>query len=101
MSAITENKIPVQDAAASDPRMQDALDRFRKVPFLLSFELGRGKLKIRDLLTLSSGSVVELHRPAGADLDIRVNETIFGKGEPQIHHNIVGIKINEVFDDFV
>jgi len=81
--------------------MLDAKERFRRVPFLLSFELGRGKLKIRDLLTLSHGAVVELHRPAGGDLDIRVNETIFGKGEPVIHQNSVAIKINEILDDSI
>ncbi len=97
----TENKQPVLEAPAADPRMRDAKERFRRVPFVLSFELGRGKLKIRDLLTLNHGAVVELHRPAGGDLDIRVNETIFGRGEPVIHQNSVGIKINEILDDSV
>ena len=96
-----ESKAPVPEAPAADPRIRDAKERFRRVPFVLSFELGRGKLKIRDLLTLNHGAVVELHRPAGGDLEIRVNETIFGKGEPVIHQNSVGIKINEILDDSV
>lgn len=93
--------VPALEIPLADALMLQAKERFRRVPFVLSFELGRGKLKIRDLLTLSRGAVIELHRPAGSDLDIRVNETMFGKGEPVIHQNTVGIKINEIFDDSI
>src|SRR5262252_5468062 len=98
MNPTPASAVPVLETSATDRRMAEAKERFRRVPFLLSFELGRGKLKIRDLLTLSHGAVVELHRPAGGDLDIRVNETIFGKGEPVFHQNSVAIKINEILD---
>jgi flagellar motor switch protein FliN/FliY len=77
-------------------RIREASSRFGRVPFLISVELGRGKLKIRELLALAHGSIVALNRQAGSSFDIRVNETLLGKGEPVIHENSLGIKINEI-----
>ena len=47
----------------------------------LSVEVGSTEIKIRDLLRLSEGSVIELDRLAGDPLDILVNGTMIAKGE--------------------
>ena len=87
-----------QEASQETLRIREASYRFGRVPFLISVELGRGTLKIRELLALGHGSIVTLHRQAGSSLDIRINETLLGKGEPVIHENNLGIKINEIAD---
>ncbi len=48
---------------------------------MLSVEVGNTELKIRDLLRLNEGSVIELDRLAGDPLDIMVNGTMIAKGE--------------------
>jgi flagellar motor switch protein FliN/FliY len=60
-----------------------------EMPLTLTFEVGRAKLKIGDLLSLGQGSVLELHRLVGEDLDLFVN------GKLIAHGKVVGI--NEKF----
>ena len=74
----------------------DALKPFRLVPVDLSIELGRGKLKIRDLLGLRYHSTVELDRNAGGHLNLYINGVLFGKGDPVVLEDRVGIKIDEI-----
>ncbi|NBT36488.1 MAG: flagellar motor switch protein FliN, partial [Betaproteobacteria bacterium] len=53
----------------------------QNIPVTISIEVGRASLKIRDLLRLSQGSVVELDRLAGEPLDLLVNSTVVAQGE--------------------
>ena len=47
----------------------------------LTVVVGSAEMKIRDLLRLNEGSVIELDRLAGDPLDILANGTIIAKGE--------------------
>jgi flagellar motor switch protein FliN/FliY len=78
--------------------VEDALRRFRRLPFLVSVDVGSGKMKIRDLLVLRHHSVIELKRPAGGPLDISVNGVLLGKGEPVIHEGRAGVQIHEILE---
>ena len=47
-------------------------DVLQNIPVTISVEVGRTSLKIRDLMRLTQGSVVELDRLAGEPLDLLV-----------------------------
>ena len=49
------------------------------IDVMLTVEVGRTEITIRDLLRLNEGSVVELDRLAGDPLDIMVNNTKIAK----------------------
>src|SRR5690606_41035637 len=51
------------------------------VPLALSVELGSTKMRIREILELGIGSVMELDRLAGGLVDILVNGKLVAKGE--------------------
>ena len=51
------------------------------IDVMLTVEVGRTEITIKDLLRLNEGSVVELDRLAGDPLDIMVNNTKIAKGE--------------------
>ena len=53
----------------------------QNIPVTISVEVGRASLKIRDLMRLTQGSVVELDRLAGEPLDLLVNNTLVAQGE--------------------
>ncbi|MFZ9677490.1 MAG: FliM/FliN family flagellar motor switch protein [Quisquiliibacterium sp.] len=55
-------------------------DVLQNIPVTLSIEVGRAVIKIRDLMRLTQGSVVELDRIAGAPLHLLVNNTVVAKG---------------------
>ena len=64
----------------------------------LTVEVGSTELKIKDLLKLNEGSVVELDRLAGDPLDILVNNTKIAKGEVVMIGERFGIRFGEIVD---
>ena len=55
-------------------------------------------MKIRDLLRLKEGSVIELDRLAGDPLDILVNGTMIAKGEVVMVGERFGVRFTEIVD---
>ena len=64
----------------------------------LTVEVGTTEIKIKDLLRLNEGSVVELDRLAGEPLDILANGTKIAKGEVVMVGERFGIRFTEVAD---
>jgi flagellar motor switch protein FliN/FliY len=62
----------------------------------LSVEVGRSSLKIRDLMHLTQGSVIELDRAAGEPLDLLVNNTVVAQGEIVLVNERYGIRLTRV-----
>ena len=59
-------------------------------------ELGRVRMLIRDVLELSTGSVIELDRIAGEPVDLLVNGRLVAKGEVVVIEDNFGIRITEI-----
>jgi flagellar motor switch protein FliN/FliY len=74
------------------------LDILENIPVVLSAEVGRSSLKIKDLLRLSEGSVVEFDRLAGEAIDVCVNNTIIAKGEVVVVNERYGIRLTQVLE---
>lgn len=66
------------------------------IPVHLSVEVGRAVLRIRDLMRLTQGSVVELDRLAGEPLDLLVNNTVVAQGEVVLVNERYGIRLTQV-----
>lgn len=62
----------------------------------LAIEVGRTQIKIKDLMRLSQGSVVELDRIAGEPLDLLVNDTVVAQGEVVLVNDRYGIRLTRV-----
>jgi flagellar motor switch protein FliN/FliY len=62
----------------------------------MTVEVGNTEIKIRDLLRLNEGSVIELDRLAGDPLDILVNGTIIARGEVVMVGERFGIRFSEI-----
>ncbi len=50
------------------------------VKIVLSIEIGRAQIKIKDLLNLTKDSVIDLNKNAGEPVDILANGKIIAKG---------------------
>ena len=71
-------------------------DVLQNIPVTISVEVGRTSLKIRDLMRLTQGSVVELDRIAGEPLDLLVNETLVAQGEIVLVNERYGVRLTQV-----
>ena len=71
-------------------------DVLQNIAVTLSLEVGRTSLKIRDIMSLSQGSVVELRKLAGEPLDLLVNNTRVAQGEVVLVGDRYGVKLTNV-----
>ena len=89
----TSDKVPSpENSAVNNLRVLENID------VRLTVEVGNTEIKIRDLLRLNEGSVVELDRLAGEPLDILANGTMIAKGEVVMVGERFGIRLTEVVD---
>jgi flagellar motor switch protein FliN/FliY len=82
----------------SDSLGEGSLDQdlIRSIPVTLTVELGSAKLKLKDLLRLAQGSVLELDTAAGEMLDLKVNGTVIAKGEVVTVGDQLGLTVVEI-----
>jgi flagellar motor switch protein FliN/FliY len=71
-------------------------DVLQTISVTLSVEVGRAMIKIKDLMRLTQGSVVELDRIAGEPLDLLVNDTVVAQGEVVLVNERYGIRLTRV-----
>ncbi len=72
------------------------MDVIMEIPVVISMEVGKTNISIRNLLKLSQGSVVELDRYAGDPLDVYVNGTLIAHGEVVVVNEKFGIRLTDV-----
>ncbi len=84
----------VQEEETPPPRVN--VDFLMEMPLKVTFEVGRTRMDIKDLISLGQGSVVELHRFVGEDLDIFVNGKLVARGELVVSKENFGAKISEI-----
>ena len=90
----TDAAVSSSEDAADQSKINDEV--LQTIPVTLSVEVGRSQLKIRDLLRLTQGSVVELDRIAGEPLDLLVNNTVVAQGEIVLVNDRYGIRLTRV-----
>jgi flagellar motor switch protein FliN len=72
------------------------LDLIMDVRLMLTLEVGRTRISVRNLLSLTQGSVVELDKLAGEPLDVLVNGTLVAHGEVVVVNEKFGIRLLDV-----
>lgn len=82
--------------APSPAARQRGLELLRDVEMEVTVELGRTRMTVRELLTLTPGAVVELDRAAGSPADLLVNGTLIARGEIVVVDEDFGIRITEI-----
>ena len=87
---------PTNEETPSESAGIDNLKVLENIEVKLTVEVGSTELKIRDLLRLNEGSVVELERLAGDPLDILANGVKIAKGEVVMVGERFGIRFTEV-----
>ena len=91
-----ENKDEMRDVVQDG--VKENLKVLENIEVVMTVEVGRTEITIRDLLRLNEGSVVELDRLAGDPLDILVNNTKIAKGEIVMVGERFGVRFGEIVD---
>lgn len=72
------------------------IDFILDIPVLLTVELGRTKITIKNLLQLAQGSVVELDGLAGEPMDVLVNGCLIAQGEVVVVNDKFGVRLTDI-----
>ena len=81
-------------SAGGAPR--GGLDMLHDVEMEVSAELGRTRMSVRELLSLTPGAIIELDRAAGSPADLLVNGRLIARGEVVVVDENFGIRITEI-----
>jgi flagellar motor switch protein FliN/FliY len=82
--------------SAGSAAIRGGLDMLHDVEMEVSAELGRTRMSVRELLSLTPGAIVELDRAAGSPADLLVNGRLIAKGEVVVIDENFGIRITEI-----
>ena len=95
-----ENEIdnPSSKSATGQKSSTENLRVLENIDVALTVEVGGAEIKIKELLRLGEGSVVELDRLAGDPLDILANGTMIAKGEVVMVGERYGVRFTEIVD---
>ena len=92
--AAVETAAPAKATASA--AVPSNLDFLLDVPVKLSAELGSCKMTMHELLDLDLGTVVQLDKPANANVDVYVNQKLVARGEVVVAEDNFGIRIKEI-----
>ncbi|GIF43660.1 flagellar motor switch protein FliN [Actinoplanes xinjiangensis] len=93
LGAVNISQRPAPGRVASG---RGGLDMLHDVEMEVSAELGRTRMSVRELLSLTPGAIVELDRAAGSPADLLVNGRLIARGEVVVVDENFGIRITEI-----
>lgn len=96
MTTEQDNKDSIETSPAPHHHAHINPEVLQNISVSITVEVGRTTMKIRDLLRLTQGSVVELDRIAGEPLDLMVNNTVVAQGEIVLVNDRYGIRLTRV-----
>jgi flagellar motor switch protein FliN/FliY len=97
---LEKDEAPTGSASLSqggrDINSSRGLDFLYDVPLQVSVEVGRCRILLKDLLSMSEGYVIELEKLAGEPLDLYVNSRLIAHGEAVLVGDKFAIRLTDV-----
>ena len=82
--------------AAVDSQNNYDFDLILDIPLNVRAELGQVKMLVNDLLQLGQGSIVELDKKVGDQLDIFISDKLVARGEVVVVEDKFGIRLTDI-----
>ncbi|MDR1741341.1 MAG: flagellar motor switch protein FliN [Synergistaceae bacterium] len=74
------------------------IDLIADIPVRVTVELGKARKNISEILSMTTGSVIELDKMAGEAVDVLVNGKLIAKGEVVVIDENFGVRITEILN---
>jgi flagellar motor switch protein FliN/FliY len=95
-TTLVEPAVLTELGEGAPPQATRDLGLLNDIVVEVSIELGRLKLPLRDLLSVTPGAVFELDRAADAPVDILVNGRLVARGEVVVIDGELGVRVLDV-----
>ncbi len=70
-----------------------SVSHLEDVQIELSAELGQASLKVKEVLSLAPGSVIRLNKAVGDEIEVKMNQLRFARGEVVVVNDSFGVRI--------
>jgi flagellar motor switch protein FliN/FliY len=91
-----EASAPDQGDAPTAPTTSRTLDLLLDVDLPVSISFGRAELMVKDVLKLTTGSIVELNRGINDPVEVLVNRCLIARGEVVVVEGNYGVRIQKI-----
>jgi flagellar motor switch protein FliN/FliY len=78
------------------PKRSKTMDLLLDVDLPVSISFGRTQLPLKDVLKLTTGSIVELNRGVNDPVEVLVNQCLIARGEVVVVEGNYGVRIQEI-----
>ncbi len=97
---ITEPEAQRRPAALARPQIRSTdnnkIDLILDVELPVSVSFGRSQLTLKEVIKLTTGSIIELNRTISEPVEIIVNNCVIARGEVVVVEGNFGVRIHEV-----
>jgi flagellar motor switch protein FliN len=99
---MNENEKPQKDPSGEPVKSKEGtMDKYDinlilDIPLEMRVELGQVKMLVNDLLQLGQGSIIDLKKPVGEQLDIFVGNKLVARGEVVVVDEKFGIRVTDI-----
>ena len=90
--AVFSNFEPIQLQQSEAKNLEMLLD----IPLQVTVQLGKTKRTVKEILELSSGSIIELDKLAGEPVDIHINDRLIAQGEVVVIDENFGVRVTDI-----
>lgn len=94
---IKKVRFPALNASPRDRNLHTGLTHLENIRLIISAELGSVEMKFRDVLSLDVGSVVDLNKAAGDNINILLNDQPFALGEALVINEKFTVRFNRFY----
>lgn len=84
---------------AGNKSTEDYIDLLMNVPLNVTVEIGKAKLKMKEVLSLAQGSIIRLEKQAGAPVEVIANEQTVARGDVVVIDDNFGVRITEIISN--
>ena len=95
-AAAVEAEQPSPATDSPQPARGSTLELLMDVELPVSISFGRTQIPLRDVLKLTTGSIVELNRGVGEPVEVLVNQSLIARGEVVVMDGNYGVRIQQI-----
>ena len=89
----------VDNSTFNLPLLKNNMDLLMNVQLDVSIELGKTKIKMKNVLDFAQGTIINLEKQAGAPVDVVVNGQLIARGDVVVIDDNFGVRITEIIED--
>ena len=91
-----ELEVTVRSMETAEPTKSGSIELLLDVELPVSVSFGRAQLPLKDVIKLTTGSIVELNRAVSEPVEVIVNNCVIARGEVVVVEGNFGIRIKQV-----